>query len=157
MIKYFKSLAIVMIIIGILCCMGGFMFSQLADANSGAKVSSMHYGNSSFTEIGTLGGNKEGKETSGAMSILFYALGGILLLTGVIFILISLNKENTVIIRQNGVILEKENGPCESAIVEFDDHSRKKFFIEPSLIVLQGDKGEIGYKGNLLVEFNKKS
>lgn len=158
MIKSLKSLAITMIILSILCCIGGMGFSKLADANRGSKVSSGRMINGEFvaTDVGVIGANKQGEETAKAMSVVFYALSGMLILAGIAFATTAKKKNDTKIIKKHGIILEKQTNNYESVIVEFDDGIRKKLLVEPPLIVAEGDKGVIGFKGNLLVEFTKK-
>ncbi len=159
MIKSLKSLAIVMIVLSLLCCASGVGFSKLAEANRGSKVSSgrMINGKLVVSDVGVIGANKQGEETAKAMAVVFYGLFGVFMLAGIAFATTAKKKNDAKIIKKYGIILEKQTNNYESVIVEFDDGIRKKLLVEPPLIVAKGDKGVLGFKGNLLVEFSKES
>lgn len=159
MIKSFKAIAVAMVVMSILCGIGGIGLSKLAEANRGMAVSSGYMKNGELVitaEEGRIGANKKGEETAEAMSVMCYVLGVLFFISGIGFAVAVKKMNHAETIRQKGTILEKENGPHVSVIVEFDDNSRKKLFVEPPLIVAQGDKGMIGYKGKALVEFSKE-
>ena len=84
-------------------------------------------------------------------------IGGVVFLPiGGIALFLNHSKKTKKIIRQIGVILEIENGDyLNSVIVEFEDYSRKKLLVNPSIALVRGDRGVIGYQGDLIVEFQR--
>ena len=161
MIKSLKATAIALTVLGLLFCIIGMIFSNLAEQNRGAKVSTGYMKNGEFisTNTGRVGANKKGEESATAMATISYIGGGLCLIGGLI-LWVRHGKESTAeVIRQNGTIIEKttSNNMANYVIVsvEFADGTRKRLFVEPPLIVAQGDYGLIGYKRSSLVEFTK--
>ncbi len=152
MVKSFKKGAVVLIMLSVLFFIGGMCFSKLADDNRGLKV---YHGYSTSSE--RAGANKKGEEVAEGMAVASYSLGAIFLICGVIYIVTASKKQNAKTVYRNGRILEKNaNGAFAFVVVEFDDNTRRRMVVEPPLIVAQGDKGQLGYKGNSLVEFIKE-
>lgn len=158
MIKRLKQLSITLIIISILCYLGGMGFSKLAKENQGSGVTSVQVINGKIVtrNAGNIGANKEGEETAKAMSAVFYVVAGLLFISGIGIALAAKNKNSIETTQQHGIVLEKENSTYTYVIVEFDDKSRRKLIVEPQIIVAKGDRGIIGYKNDLLVEFTKE-
>lgn len=158
MIKSFRILSVIMIIISIISFIGGISFSKLAVSYQAIKVSEVRMVNGKFvtTDIGDLGANKEEKEKAETLSLVFYTLSVISIISGISFAVTATKKNNADIIQKHGLILEKQTGNYENIIVEFDDGIRKKLIAEPPLLVAKGDKGIFEFKDNLLVKFSKE-
>ena len=158
MIKEQKHLSVLMIVLSIMFCIGGFAAFNLSRDFKGIKVSSVRMVNGEFItdreEI--LGGNKKAEAVAKAASIVCYVFSGVLLFMGIGFAFADQKKNNIYTIRQRAVILEKEKETFESVIVKFEDNTRKKLFVEPPVMVAIGDKGIVRIKDNLLVELNKE-
>ena len=155
MIKSFKRAAVILIIVGILSCIAGVLFSNVAKADRGVQVYSTINGKT--VSAGYMGANKKGEETASAASVVMYIASGLFIIGGIACAVHASRKNSAQTVRQHGTVIEKEKiNNTESVTVEFDDHSRKKLFVEPPVLVAKGDVGVFGYKGNLLVEFVKK-
>lgn len=90
--------------------------------------------------------------------LISYVSGGVLLISGVVSLIINTAKKKGIgaVVRQVGVVLERESGKVQDCvIVELDDCTRRKLMVDPSIILVRGDRGIIGYQGKLLVEFQK--
>lgn len=158
MIKELKYLSVIMVVLSIIFCIGGFTAFNLSRNYKGIKVSSVRMVNGEFVtdREEVLGGNKKAEAVAKAVSVVCYVLSGVSIFMGIILTVAEEKKNNTYTIRQRAVILEEEKENFKSVIVKLEDGTIKKLFVESPPMVSIGDKGIIGIKDNLLVEFNKE-
>ena len=105
-----------------------------------------------------IGGDKESAEIVKAVSVMLYVFGVAFMILGIGSAVYAKKLKNIKIVYKNGKIISKETiNKADNIVVEFKNGERQKLYVEPPLIVAKGDEGVLGYKKNLLVEFNRNN
>lgn len=161
MIKYNKAMMIIMMVLSVLFCIGGVFNLNLAKMNKGVQISSGYVQNGELhitqKNEGTLGGSSTKEKKCKTRAAIEFSLCGVTFLTGIGYGIRALKLSKKEMLWKKGVILEKEKRFFTSIVVEFEDNTRKKLVVEPPVMVATGDRGVMGCKGDLLIEFNKNN
>lgn len=90
---------------------------------------------------------------SGMSTLGMSCLGAIVFVCGIILAVVNIKFANSPLVRKSGRILEKTNQ--RTITVEFDDGTRQNLLSGSGMLLSVGDYGIFGYKGRLIVEFEK--
>ena len=147
-----KTSGLILVLLGLLLLILGFLFSKMSDSYKGVNVQTgyMVNGEHHVTGSGTAGGNPEGEERFHLYSICAFVMAAGFILGGIINIF-QYQKEMRLPIKRKACCILACQGLMVS--IQFKDGSREKMIMEPSVVLTKGDVGYVEIRGNKVVGF----